>query len=186
MDKVDQSPDPFTQKRDNYIERLEPIFLPPDPISNDIIRYFASLLRVVGMEDRGWDPYAESRAVLNDINGFFKVELPPAHFSEPDKTPWRLGLLLYSHIIEMDAPYEVLTNLLRFQLRKGYSPNPYFSLLSAKEQKNYGRRGISTGRKIELIKRLSAELGVDLGNIFDDFYDKQTAQRDRTFRLYFD
>lgn len=56
MDKVDQSPDPFTQKRDNYIERLEPIFLPPDPISNDIIRYFASLLRVVGMEDRGWDP----------------------------------------------------------------------------------------------------------------------------------
>jgi len=109
----------FNQKRDGYIERLKPVFLPADPVRNDIIRYFASLLRVLGMEDGGWDPYAESRSVLNDINAFFKVELPEKHFKEPDKTPWRLGLLLYSHIVEMDAPYEVLTNLLRFQLGKG-------------------------------------------------------------------
>jgi hypothetical protein len=119
---VDASPDPFAQKRDHYIERLKPIFLRRDPISKDIIRYFASLLRVLGMEDCGWDPYAESRAVLNDINGFFKVELPPAHFKEPDKTPRRLGLLLYSHVVEMDAPYEVLTNLLRFQLARATAP----------------------------------------------------------------
>ncbi|WP_334150169.1 hypothetical protein [Hyphomicrobium sp.] len=170
---VEASSDPFAETRDRYVERLKPIFLPPDPISNDIIRYFASLLRVLGMEDRGWDPYAESRAVLNDINGFFNVELPPAHFKEPDKTPWRLGLLLYSHIVEMDAPYEVLTNLLRFQLGKGYSPNPFFALLSSKEQKNYAKRGITTGRKIALIKELSAALGVDVGDIFDDFYDNK-------------
>jgi hypothetical protein len=73
----------------------------------------------------------------------------------------------------MDAPYEVLTNLLRFQLGKGYSPNPFFSLLSVKEQQNYKSRGISTGRKINLIKQLSSELGVDVGNIFDDFYDNR-------------
>lgn len=170
---TDASPDPFAQKRDHYMERLKPVFLPADPISNDIIRYFASLLRVLGMEDAGWDPYAESRAVLNDINGLFKVELPPEHFKEPDKTPWRLGLLLYSHIVEMDAPYEVLTNLLCFQLGRGYSPNPFFELLSAEEQKNYARRGISTSRKIELIKQLSGELGVDVGSIFEDFYNNK-------------
>jgi hypothetical protein len=67
----------------------------------------------------------------------------------------------------------VLTNLLRFQLGKGYSPNPFFSLLSTKEQKNYRHRGISTGRKIELIKQLSSELGVDVGNIFDDFHESK-------------
>src|SRR6266446_3347415 len=98
----------FDLKRDEYIDRLRPLFLPTDPASNDIIRYFASLLRVLGMEDRGWDPYAESRAMLNDINGLFKLELPAAHFKQPDKTPWRIGLLLYSHIVEMDAPYEVI------------------------------------------------------------------------------
>lgn len=164
---------PFAHRRDCYIERIKPLFFPSDPISDDIIRYFASLLRVLGLEDGGWDPYAESRALLNDIDGFFEIELPPARFKEPNKTVWRLGLLLYSHVVEMDAPYEVLTNLLRFQLRKGYNPDPFFSLLSAKEQERYAKRGISTGRKIEIIKQLSSELGVDVGDIFDDFYDSK-------------
>lgn len=163
----------FRAKREDYIKRLKPVFLPADPVKNDIICYFASLLRVLGIEDGGWDPYAESRGVLNDINAFFKVELPKEHFREPDKTPWRLGLLLYSHIVEMDAPYEVLTNLLRFQLGKGYSPNPFFALLTEKEQRSYARRGISTGRKIEIIKLLSSELDFDVGGIFDEFYDNQ-------------
>jgi len=73
----------------------------------------------------------------------------------------------------MDAPYEVLTNLLRFQLGRGYSPNPFFDLLNAKEKKNYARRGISTSRKITIIKHLSDELGIDAGSIFDDFYDQR-------------
>ena len=107
---------PYDSKRDEYIELLKPLFVPADPVSNDIIRYFASLLRVLGMEDKGWDPYAESRAMLNDINGFFSVTLPTEQYSEHERTHWRLGLILYSHIVEMDAPYEVITNLLRFKL----------------------------------------------------------------------
>ncbi len=164
---------PFYVKRDGYIDLLEPIFLPEDPISNDIIRYLAALLRVLGMEDKGWDPYAESRAILNDLNGFFKVDLPKKWFGEPDGTVWRLGLLQYTHIVEMDAPYEVILNLLRFRLGNGYSPNPYFDYLSAKEQKSFKNRGISTGRKIEIIKRLSEKAGLGIGKIFDDFYDNR-------------
>lgn len=77
---------PFYVKRDNYIDLLEPLFLPEDPVSNDIIKYFASLLRVLGIEDKGWDPYTESRATLNDLNGFFKVNLPRKWFRKPDET----------------------------------------------------------------------------------------------------
>lgn len=168
-----EAPTLFDRKRDSYVERLRPLFLPDDPISNDIIRYFASLLRVLGMEDRGWDPYAESRAMLEDINGLFKLELPEARFKEPDKTTWRIGLLLYSHIVEMDAPYEVITNLLRFQLGKGYSPNPFFNLLTPDEQKAFKKRGITNTRKIEIIKQLSTELKLDVGTIFDDFYNSR-------------
>ena len=40
---------PYDIKRDEYIELLKPLFLPADPIGNDIIRYFASLLRVLDM-----------------------------------------------------------------------------------------------------------------------------------------
>jgi len=164
---------PFYVKRDGYIDLLEPLFLPDDPIGNDIIRYFAALLRVLGMEDKGWDPYAESRATLNDLNGFFKVELPRKQFRKPDQTHWRLGLLLYTHIVEMDAPYEVILNLLRFRTGDGYCPNPFFDYLSKNEQKSFRKRGVSTGRKIEIIKLLSDRAGLGVGAIFDDFYDNR-------------
>lgn len=164
---------PFYVKRDGYADLLQPLFLPDDPASNDIIRYFASLLRVLGMEDKGWDPYAESRAMLDDLNGFLKVEMPKKWFHKPDETHWRLGLLLYTHIVEMDAPYEVIMNLLRFQVGDGYSPNPYFDYLSKKEQKTFRKRGISTGRKIEIIKTLSEKASFSVGAIFDDFYNNR-------------
>ena len=66
--------------RDRYIEIMAPRFFPKDPIGHDIIRCFASLLRVVGMEDKGWDPYAESRAVLEDINSLMQIKLPEDRF----------------------------------------------------------------------------------------------------------
>ena len=162
----------YDEKRETYIEFLKPLFLPDDPVSHDIINYFSSLLRVFGMEDRGWDPYAESRATLEDLNSFFKLNLPEEYFPDPGATHWRLGLLLYSHIVEMDAPYEVLTNLLRFQLNKGYNPNAYFEFLTVKEKESIAKRSLPTGRKIKIIKDLSAEVGLpNVGAIFDDFYD---------------
>jgi hypothetical protein len=164
---------PYDSKRDEYIELLKPLFLPADPVSNDIILYFASLLRALGMEDHGWDPYAESRSLLEDINGFFFVKLPKKHFKEPERTHWRLGLILYSHILEMDAPYEVITNLLRFKLGKGYSPNPFFQFLTEREKKGFQKNGISTFRKIEIIKKLSDESDSGLARIFDEFYNNK-------------
>lgn len=163
----------FSGHRDRYIKVLEPLFLPDDPISNDIIRYFASLLRVLGMEDKGWDPYAESRNILNDLNRLMKLKLPKTKFPYGEKTAWRLGLLLYGHLVEMNAPYEVILNLLRFRLGKGYSPNPFFDLLGDKEKKNFAKNGIRTGRKIELIKTLSQESGLGVGALYDEFYNSR-------------
>jgi hypothetical protein len=163
----------FESQRDRYIEILKPIFMPDDAVSHDIIRYFASLLRVLGMEDGGWDPYAESRATLDDINGMFFIDLPQDRFPDANATKRRLGLLLYSHIVEMDAPYEVLTNLLRFRLGKGYSPNPYFDFLTEKQQKSFKKTGISISEKIEIIMRLSKDANLQVGSLFDDFYNNR-------------
>ncbi len=163
---------PYDAKRDKYIEILKPLFLPDDPVSHDIINYFASLLRVFGLEDRGWDPYAESRATLEDLNSFFDLNLPEDLFPDRNATLWRIGLFLYSHIVEMDAPYAVLTNLLRFRLGKGYSPSAFLEFLTDTEKRSFRKRGISTSRKIKMIQELSAEAGLpNVGTIFDDFYD---------------
>lgn len=157
--------------RQKYIDALTPLFLPEDPTTNNIVNYFASLLRVVGIEDKGWDPYLESRAILEDLNSLFQTKLPKERFSDPDLTVWRLGLLMYGHIVEMDAPYEVITNLLRFRLGKGYSPNPYFDFLNKDQRKRAQRSGLYPKQKIDVIKGLSAEAGLAVGEIFDEYYN---------------
>ena len=157
--------------QEEYYQALKPIFYPDIPSKYDILIFFASLLRIVGMEDRGWDPLMESRAALDDLNSIMQMELPIANFPNPEMTKWRIGLLLYSHMVEMDAPYEVITNLLRFRLGYGYSPNPYYQFLNSKEKKRFAGRGLYPAGKIKIIKKLSDEAGLNIGRAFDDFYD---------------
>jgi len=159
--------------RNRYEELLKPLFFPDDPIGKDIVNYLASLLRIVGMEDGGWDPYLESRAIVDDLYSLFDFELPTSKFSNPQLTKWRLALLFYSHIVEMDAPYEVIMNLLRIKLGKYYSPNPFFDFLTPNEQKNYAKKGLYPKDKIRLIKQLSSEAGLGIGEIFDEFYNSK-------------
>jgi len=154
-----------------YNDCLQPLFLPKDPVSNNIVNYFASLLRIVGMEDRGWDPFLESRSILEDLNAIMQTDLPDAKFPDKDLTIWRMGLLMYNHIVEMDAPYEVITNLLRFRLGKGYSPNPYYMFLNSDQKKRFKRSGIYPKQKIKIIKALSSKANLPVGDIFDDFYN---------------
>ncbi len=52
------------------------------------------------MEDRGWDPFAESRNMLNDLNQLMQIMLPQEKFPDGEKTIWQLGLLLYSHLFD--------------------------------------------------------------------------------------
>ena len=79
--------------RSRYIALMAPLFFPDDPSSHDIVRYFASLLRIVGIEDKGWDPYLESRSVLDDLYGLMKLDLPDDKFHDKNLTGWRLALL---------------------------------------------------------------------------------------------
>jgi hypothetical protein len=165
------TPEDVEAVRENYYQALKPLFFPELPTKHDMIDFFASLLRVVGMEDRGWDPVLESRATLEDLNAIMQMELPEDGFPSAEMTKWRMGLLMYSHMVEMDAPYEVITNLLRFQLGYGYSPNPYYQFLKKDEKKQFSKRGLYPVGKIKIIKQLSKELGVNVGDMFDEFYD---------------
>ncbi len=156
--------------RSRYIPLMAPLFFPDDPAGPDIVKYFASLLRIVGMEDKGWDPYEESRAMLDDINALMQTNLDENKFRDKNLTMWRLGLLFYNHIVEMDAPYEVLANLLRFRLGKGYNPNPFFDFLTKDQKNRFKKVGLFPKQKIDIIKQLDAEAKVGVGAIFDEFY----------------
>lgn len=161
----------FEAKREQYIDILRPVFCPSDPVGNDIVNYFSSLLRVLGIEEGGWDPFAESKAYLEDFNGLTQIELPKSSFPEPIVTKWRLGLMMYSHIVEMAAPYDVVANLLRFQLGEGYNPNAFYRYLTDGEKRRSRRLGVPIGTKIKIISDLSDRLGFQVRSLFEEFYD---------------
>lgn len=165
------SPEEVEVIREEYYQLFKPIFFPELPVKYDILEFFASLLRVVGMEDRGWDPFLESRSILEDLNTVMQMDLPEDGFPNANATKWRMGLFMYSHMIEMDAPYEVVTNLLRYHLGKGYNPNPYFEFLNKDERKRLKNQGmIYPLTKIKIIKMLSKEANLPLGDAFDKFF----------------
>lgn len=76
----------------------------------------------------------------------------------------------------MDAPYQVLANLLRVKGKKKYSIDPFNHLQEGKKRKKKssiikGTPPLSPTRKVDEIKSLGKMVGVeDIGNVFDDFY----------------
>jgi hypothetical protein len=72
----------------------------------DEFEYACALLRIRGMEEPGWDPLAETQVLASDLVGLGQAPLHP-------HTKARLGLLLYCHLTEADAVYEILENMLR-------------------------------------------------------------------------
>ncbi len=57
----------------------------------------------------------ESRRTLIDLHELMNIDLRTDKFTQREKSLFRLWLLMYCHIVETDAPYEVITNLLRFR-----------------------------------------------------------------------
>lgn len=167
--KEDLGTELFESTRARYLDTLQPLFFPADPTGHDIIRYFSSILRLAGMEDRGWDPYQESGAVLEDLHALGKIEYSSDQLNDRDKTKWRLGLLFYQHAIEMNAPYEVITNLLRFHLDEGYSPNPYYKFLNSKQRKKIKNSGLYPRDKIQVIKKLDERANLGVYDLLSEF-----------------
>jgi hypothetical protein len=68
--------------------------------AEDEFEFACTLLRVRGMEAAGWDPFVETHQLVNDLMALSGAPLI-VH------TKARLGLLLYSHLTEVGAMYEI-------------------------------------------------------------------------------
>ena len=121
--------------RERFLDAMEPLFFPKTPHDPDIMQYVCALLRAGGMEDADWDPFIESKGVIFDLFRLTKINFTEEHFENPDLTTWRIGLLFYSQIIEASAPYDVLMNLLRYRLNRGFSMIPFNDYLRKSELK---------------------------------------------------
>src|ERR1700739_4852049 len=89
----------------------------PRPIMNTIriFEFVCTLVRAGGLELGGFDPWYESKAIIDDKRSLCERDLPPERFPEPLKTRIRLALLAYCTLTEMDLPYVIIANLLRLR-----------------------------------------------------------------------
>ena len=113
---------PFNARVSLYAEILNPLF-DPTPYRNihRLFEFVCVLVRASGIEDAGWDAWYESQAILNDLQGLAKLELPSDKFPEANPTRLRLVLLSYCHVTEMNLPYSLLANLLRLRIGRKYT-----------------------------------------------------------------
>ena len=130
------------------------------------------------MQDEGWDTLQESRAMLDDLSAIMSGPLDESRFPSVETTRWRICLLFYAHVVEMDAPYEVIANLLRTKIGLGFHPSPFAHLRRPKNKKNAGlpiwlRQFLEPSpiQKIRHIQDLSRRASLDaIGAAFNDFY----------------
>jgi len=99
-----------------------------------------------------------------------------------EKTRWRLGLISYAHMAEMDAPFNVLANLLRVRAGLSFATNPFRDPLarSGKTKKKHKRikralfrppLPISPSEKIRVITGLAQRAGLaGIAPAFGEFY----------------
>lgn len=158
--------------RERYLDAMEPLFFPNQPHVPDIVQFVCALLRAGGMEDAGWDPFAESKQTILDLFRVMKLDFENAGFDDPDFSVWRFGLLFYSQIIEMDAPYDVLANLLRYRLGMGFSVIPFDDFLAKRELKQSKKTGLFPHQKIKIISELGEKTGLHFTEMFSDFYNR--------------
>ena len=153
-----------------YSKILSPLFTPKEI---DAFEYACSLLRVGGSE-AAEDPLQESFELFEDLIKLSEslLELPEDRFRNKEKTGWRLALIAYAHLTEMDAPYHLLANLLRVRAGMRYWTFPFSSI--KKKPKPNPLKPIpepSPKAKIDVIKQLALQARLpDVGNAFDEFY----------------
>jgi hypothetical protein len=129
-----------------------------------------AMLRATGMRDTGWDSYTESIAFLSDFTALMQIELPNENFPHPESTQTRLALTAYSHMIEMNVPYELLANLLRVRLGMRYSTDPLSHLDRFNPKTKRIRRAVPRD-KINEIKKLSEQASMpEVGTALDGIY----------------
>lgn len=163
----------------HYAEILSPLFWHDD--FNEVGRLFelvCTLVRAAGLKDTGWDSHVESIELLRDLEYLGQLDLPKDTFRHPQSTRARLALISYSHLTEMNFPYDLVANLLRLRLGLKYCTEPLAHLGRPIMKKGSQGKIIekiiapSPDKKIKEIEALSEKAGLpEVGKALREIYD---------------
>jgi hypothetical protein len=128
----------------------------------DEFEFGCTLLRVRGIEAVGWDPFVETGNLVEDLMGLISGPLR-VHAKV------RLGLLLYSHLIEVETIYSILGNLSRVVDGERYVMHPFADAVP-KDRKGQPQF-LSTTRMVRELRRMLEAIGHEsVSELFDWFF----------------
>lgn len=131
--------------------------------AKDEFEFACTLLRVRGLEDFGWDPFVETHQLVADLLALIAAPLVP-------HTQVRLSLLLYSHLTEVDAVYEILANLTRVITGSRYVMDPFLD--SYPRNRKGEAQFLSTSGRVRALKEMLSTAGhPELAEAIDWFFD---------------
>lgn len=131
----------------------------------DEFEYACALLRVRGMEGPGCDRLEETASLFNDIGSLLEAPLN-------DYARVRLGLLLYSHLTEVDAIYEILVNMVEITAGERYSMDPFGDLYRPADRLRYEQRPPSAQRVVERLREKATARAFDeIVALLDSFFN---------------
>jgi len=138
--------------------------------------FLCTLLRVEPVEEVDWDPLLESHAALQQYANEIHGRSGTTTFARADDR--RLALLIYCHLSEISAIYQVLGNLLRCAKSYPYLLDPFSDLVRGEVRKE-ARRAATPAQKIARLKELDSPPG-RLSALLAEFFDGEL--RDAFYR----
>jgi hypothetical protein len=94
----------------------------------DLFELACTLTRAGSNQGPQSDPVEETRAIAADLAKLRSLDLVSLGFEQSELTRWRLRMMGYAQLVEMDAPYHVLANLLRLKSAQPYTAYPFTSI----------------------------------------------------------
>lgn len=128
----------------------------------DEFEFGCTLLRIRGIEEAGWDPFVETYRLVEDLMGMIKAPLIP-------HSRVRLWLLLYSHLTEVGAVYDMLANLTRVLRGERYVMDPFLDHYP--RNKKGEALWLSTPGKVRAVQSMLEDAGyAGLVEVLDWFF----------------
>ena len=147
----------------NYLDSLFSRAFSKEPFG-----VLCTLLRLNGLQDQNWDPFEESMKMFGDYNWLREK----AKKANSDTCANRIALLIYCHAIEMTAPHEMLSNLLRCLGGKSYVVKPFGHLTRVNKKQSFSWVPPSAKMKFRELKSQANDAKEEqLANYIDNFFN---------------
>jgi len=171
---------------DEYQEYLKELL--KKSIAKNPVESLYNTLQVSGMHYGHWDPADEMYDFFDDFNKLLASE---SKKNPSSKRVYRIGLLMYSHALEMALPWSFLANLLHILCGRPYNVSPFLDLARRKKGSLHSippSTKQKIGRVIELAKEAKEDELIKIINDFhsdkirNSFYHSDYCLTDSEFR----